>query len=202
MFADVCGVLASGPAYVGALCDFLAGPPSAIAAEVATGDDGTLYPPTHLRVQAAPHGAGHGEEVARRRAEWLTLYPVHAMEAHELGAPGVASALAAGPYPSLGGCAVGEVLAFTTDDHAHAATCAADALAGMRPRYQGPAYSARPRGWRSRRTRPPTPRAPESRSVGHRRSSSRASWTLAPRVSARASCPSARRSWQRWTPAT
>jgi hypothetical protein len=115
-FADVHGVLAGGPAFAGALADFLV---TAGVAQAASKD----YPPVTLRValtvaalRAAAGEAKHEATatetaISELRKGWaddgITTDSDDAPEA-----TAVARALVAGPYPELGGVPLSDVIRF------------------------------------------------------------------------------------------
>jgi hypothetical protein len=131
VFADVYGSLATGPAFVGTLIDFLATDPRQVAGEHLSPPDWGDYLPAHLRVlfnlEILIH-QGFEKEARRLRDEWLETYPAHQMKEFEADLPIVARALLDGPYPELGNVSLAEVLAFTPAQHDEAARLAADLL--------------------------------------------------------------------------
>jgi len=134
IFADIYGTLATGPAFVGALIDFLATDPNAVAAQQAGLD--SVYPTVYLRVllaiEALKH-QGHTEESQRRLANWKAIYPKHAMPDYDKDVEHVVKALIGGPYPELGGRALSTILSFSPDNHAAAVTDAGLLLDGFNP---------------------------------------------------------------------
>jgi hypothetical protein len=104
VFADVWGVLSGGPAFVGALADFV---PTGADVTVGTAD----YPPAGVRVRlAAAVCPGPAADVALDR--WRTDFGDSSE--FEPDIPIVVSALLAGPYPAFGGAALTGVLSFGT----------------------------------------------------------------------------------------
>lgn len=134
IFADVYGTLATGPAFVGALSDRLAGDSTIITGQ--TAGPRNVYPTRYLRVLLA-HGIlekqGHEEESATRLSAWKAMYPVHAMTAFEDDVPLIVGALLDGPYPNLGGRRLDEILSFSPNDHAAARNAASDLLKDFNP---------------------------------------------------------------------
>lgn len=124
VFADLWGVLATGPAYAGALMDFLVASPAEVAGErQETAGDG-VYPTVALRVRllwTALARLGFASEGARRREEWTAVYgAAHAMPELEPDLEPVVVALLETPLRELGGKALREILSFTAADHQRA----------------------------------------------------------------------------------
>jgi hypothetical protein len=141
VFADIYGTLATGPAFVGTLLDFLAADPQGIAAERQPDSLGLWgdYPTYHLRVlinlEVLKH-LGFQAEAERLRGEWVGTYRNHAMQAFEPDIPKVVKALVEGPYPELGGLPLKEVLAFSALEQEDAEADSRLLLAGQEPRGQ------------------------------------------------------------------
>ncbi|HEX5273638.1 MAG TPA: hypothetical protein VFW33_24245 [Gemmataceae bacterium] len=136
VFADVYGCLAAGPAFAGALIDFLATGQAAIAGDRRTPGDWGRHPPAALRVLLVLEVLRQrqfGDEAARLGAEWRAAYPRHAMTEFEPDLKTVAGALLGGPYPELGGEGLPAVLCFSRDDHEAAGAGAELLLQGLPP---------------------------------------------------------------------
>ncbi|XXT23815.1 hypothetical protein WME94_19955 [Sorangium sp. So ce429] len=132
IFADVYGTLACGPAFAGALADFLAGDPGEVTTERRQPRAWGHYPTATLRillVARALKELGFGAESDELRDEWATVYPAHAMGAFEPDVPRVIGALLGGPYPELQAARLPDLTAFSREDHAQATEVAGLALA-------------------------------------------------------------------------
>jgi hypothetical protein len=105
LFADAYGCLAAGPAFTGALLDFLAADKATISNEQAVGPSWGAYPTAALRALVnlalleRSGFAKHSEDLAKA---WRGMYPTHAMAAYGPDAPQVAKVLLDGPYPKIG----------------------------------------------------------------------------------------------------
>lgn len=140
IFADVFGVLAAGPAYVGALVDFLATDVSAVSEESRSGPDWGAYPTSYLRVLICLEVAsrlGFEEESERLRKEWAETYGSYQMREFADDIPMVVGAILDGPHPSFKGSAVGgaltSVLTFTPENQRRAVEDASEMLRGRQP---------------------------------------------------------------------
>ena len=139
VFADIYGTLASGPAFVSTLMDFLVSSPEIIRNETQPTAKAawSTYPTSALRVllclhllecieQQFPHQKiEEGKIVSHRyetpegdqmrpclpdlRAQWTELYPEHAMRTFEADIPLIVTALL-GPYEEIAGQALGRPL--------------------------------------------------------------------------------------------
>ncbi len=110
MFADVYGCHAMGPAFAGALIDFLAGPIGEIAGEERRGG---RYPTRALRVELAARVLarhGHDDAATRLRAAWRSTYGTMSVMGEFLAElDEVVVALCDGPYA---GHTLADVIAF------------------------------------------------------------------------------------------
>jgi hypothetical protein len=116
LFADVYGTLAGGPAYVGALMDFVAGPRHRVVQEWRGNGAWGSYPTRTLRVLACTRVLERlelGEQASLLRERWRAAYPSHAMSDHEDDVPHVVDALVDGGWPQLGGGPLTSLIAFT-----------------------------------------------------------------------------------------
>lgn len=129
-FADVYGVLATGPAFAGALADVLSAHPDIVAAERVDPSSPGIYPTRTLRVLLASEvltAIGHPDEAQRRRDAWLDVHPTHAMEDFTGDLAAVAGALLEVGRP---------LLDFTPADQAAAASAAELLVNRATPRTQ------------------------------------------------------------------
>lgn len=132
MFADVFAALALGPAYAGALIDFLATDAGAIARECYGDDAWGKYPTMYLRVLLVlevMNQGGFGTESAARGDEWRRFYPAHQMTAFEADLPTVARILAEERFETLGNRSAKALFPGTVACHRTAKAVAEEALA-------------------------------------------------------------------------
>ncbi|WNG45287.1 GrpB family protein [Archangium minus] len=126
VFADVYGCLSLGPAFVGALMDFLAMDPQDIMAQRPDSSGWGDYPTDFLRILLGLRVLevmGFQEKADAYRKEWLALYPRHAMgQEFEEDIPRVVDALLTGPIPELGKVSLCDVLCFSAVDQRNAAS--------------------------------------------------------------------------------
>ncbi|MDT8306781.1 MAG: hypothetical protein RRC07_12665 [Anaerolineae bacterium] len=125
IFADVYGVLCTGPASIRALMAYLAAEPEAIRRErlphPRTGWG--AYPTKHLRMQlnfAALREIGLDEAAAELEAAWLAAYPSHLMKTYEEDIAKVVRLLLQTPLAVFGGKPLTAVISFTREDLARA----------------------------------------------------------------------------------
>lgn len=125
VFADVYGCLALGPAFVGALMDFLAMEPRLIMEQRQDSSGWGYYPTDFLRILLGLRVLevmGFQEKADTYRKDWFALYPRHAMgQEFEQDIPRVVDALLTGPIPELGNVSLREVLCFSAADQRNAA---------------------------------------------------------------------------------
>jgi hypothetical protein len=117
VFADVYGCLASGPAFVSTLMDFLAGAPGEVTTETRVDPLWGDYPTNYLRVLInleVLKQMGFSTEAQSRLESWRGTYQSHALAAFEEDVPAVVKGLLAGPYPTLQGKSLRQVLDFTS----------------------------------------------------------------------------------------
>lgn len=118
-FADMCGVLLGGEAFVGSLIDVLGRAPEMTLAYSPTGP----HPTPYLRTFISTHLLERlGFEVSARRyaGRWRRLYPdpgrgsipAELLRSFEKAMPVVVDAICFRPYPSLGDRALAQVLRF------------------------------------------------------------------------------------------
>jgi hypothetical protein len=132
-FADVFGAVATGPAFVGALVDFLAEPKDVIREEARDETDWGEYPTSALRVRLAIEAirqAGHIDEAKTRLAEWEANFgSKHAMQAYGADVEHIVRAFAGTKFPELGDRSFIDVVAFDTTMHESALAAATAAVA-------------------------------------------------------------------------
>lgn len=137
IFADLYGLLATGPAFASALIDFLALAPHSIVDEEHTSEWWGAYPTAYLRIllvlQALEMLGTDARpefrlEARKMREGWRGLFPTHRMPQFEADLPLVAGALLDGPYPEFGGKTLRQVLSFSPADHERAGTDATTML--------------------------------------------------------------------------
>lgn len=142
VFADVCGTLLAGPAFVDGMIHFLVRPPAEIAAELA--GDASIYPTTALRVRLACEvltlRPGLEQEAERIWKDWTAVFGEgHAMSEFDGDVPHVVAALAGGRYPELtvpgapADPALHEVLSFGAAEQGAARSDCMDILLGVPP---------------------------------------------------------------------
>lgn len=115
IFADLYGVLATGPAFVGVLMELLATEAGRLRRETRRPDQWGDYPTRALRVHLnleALARSGLGEESRELAARWRELCPDHALTAFEADLPPVVAALLEEPLPELSGTPLGKLLSF------------------------------------------------------------------------------------------
>jgi hypothetical protein len=119
VFGDIYGVLAAGPAFVGALMDFLATDRQTIACEHQEHPHWNPHPPTGLRAEinlAALRVVGLTAEAQALEALWLDRFDDHAMRGFSGDVAAVVAGLVEGPYPEFRGRPLTAVLMFTSED--------------------------------------------------------------------------------------
>ncbi|WP_437723733.1 hypothetical protein [Sorangium sp. So ce861] len=131
IFADLWGCLAAGPAFAGALGDFLARDPRSVTSEQRLAPTWGSYPIDALRFLFSAtvlEKTGFAPEAVALRANWTQVYADHAMPEFEADLPIVADALLEGPYPELGNGRLDAAFSFTVGQHREAETAAKQAL--------------------------------------------------------------------------
>jgi hypothetical protein len=120
LFADVCGCLAGGPAFVGALCDFLL----ADTKDLEKNPQQDSYPPPGVRVRFnfdVLRAIGFKTESRRFLDEWSALYPLPAeLECFASDGKRIAFRFVHTPLKGLDGSSLCSVLTFTEDQHGKA----------------------------------------------------------------------------------
>lgn len=136
IFADTFGCLVAGPAYAGALADFLALSEEHIASEVLDESYWGDYPTAHLRVQInleVLSQLGFEEEAGGRKRRWLTAYPRHRMSEFEEDVPRIVRSILVEPHPEFDDKTLPQVIRFRPQQHARANFDAARMLDRYRP---------------------------------------------------------------------
>lgn len=115
LFADLYGGLASGPAFVGALIDFLARDPKAVCGETRSSASWDIYPTDFLRVlfNLEALREDFDEERQRMESDWRKSYDHHQLTEFEPDLKVIVPALLDGQFPELGNQRLREVLRFT-----------------------------------------------------------------------------------------
>ena len=135
MVADLFGTLTLGPAFAGALDDFLATDAGRIAAE--TPATSGSYPTVYLRLWlcfAALERLGFEAQAAGLRADWRQRHPTHQLGPLEQDVPAVVETLLLSPLAGLGESSLRDIkaeqrpLRFTAGHQARAEEVASDLL--------------------------------------------------------------------------
>ena len=136
IFADIYGVLACGPAFVGTLMDFLATDVGQTERAWRQAPDWGFYPTDYLRIMV-------NLEVLRQRqltrpekdlrAEWGAVYRSHAMGDYEADIEAVVKAIITKPFAAFGGDPLPKVISFDGEDHNAAETDALRIIDGRTP---------------------------------------------------------------------
>ncbi len=134
VFADIYGILATGPAFVSCLMDFLALSSKAIMTAKQPDPDWAFHPPEALRMSInfkTLELLGFETEAATLRATWTQRFPTHAMAAFEDDIEAVVTALLLGPYPEFGDVCLPKVISFGPTEVARAKTARNDLTNGF-----------------------------------------------------------------------
>jgi hypothetical protein len=118
MFADVYGCLATGPAFVSSLMDFLVRDPNEVAEERPVGTNFGRYPTTQLRMLVnleALSQIGFKEAAKVLDSNWRGYYPSHQLAAFEPDVKKVVAALLNATYPQLANRSVMQIFRFSPD---------------------------------------------------------------------------------------
>ena len=105
IFADLYGCLATGPAFVSALMDFLVRTPDALAQENRLEPNWGAYPTNPLRLLfnfAVLRAMGFTAEAETLRTTWQALCPTHQLQNYEADVEPIVIALLTRNYPPLG----------------------------------------------------------------------------------------------------
>lgn len=105
VFADLYGCLATGPAFVSALLDFLVRTPGALAQENRLEPNWGEYPTNPLRLLfnfAVLRAMGFTVEAEALRTIWQALCPTHQLQSYEPDVEPIVTALLTNKYPPLG----------------------------------------------------------------------------------------------------
>jgi hypothetical protein len=137
VFADIFGALSAGPAFAGALVDFVARAPRFIATERRSPAAWGRYPTAAIRVMLVLRvlaEVGFDDQVGGLRARWLETYPQHAGADFADDVPHVVDALLGTPYQALGHRTLTDLDRFSAAMYDRAVASADDALAARKPR--------------------------------------------------------------------
>lgn len=118
VFADVYGCLATGPAFVASLIDYLAADAAKIRRETRVSPGWGRYPTTTLRVLlnlSVLRVTGFATEAEKLGNSWETSFEADKMTDFVDDLVPLVDVLLKGPYPTMGGCALTDVLRFTAD---------------------------------------------------------------------------------------
>ena len=136
IFADIYGVLAVGPAFVGVLMDFLANDKAVITQDKQSAPYWTNYPTDYLRIllnlKVLSH-QGFQDESENLKTNWRATYPSHAMTEFEQDIPTIVEGLLNGRYPEFGGVTLPEIISFSGKDHDRSKSDAELILEGYDP---------------------------------------------------------------------
>jgi hypothetical protein len=136
LFGDLYGILASGPAFVSGLMDFMALSPAQIMTERQPDPTWSCHPPDALRMIfnfRALELTGFEAQAADLRSMWTERFPRHAMtEFHDDIDPIVVS-LRDGPYPEFHGTTLTEVISFGPTEAVQANSVKDALLCGLSP---------------------------------------------------------------------
>jgi hypothetical protein len=131
IFADFYGTLAAGPAFVGALIDFLVSDPDIVTNDQRHAGAWGDYPPDYLRVLLNLQFLEQREPAFKSEAladEWTAVYKSHAMVAFVNDLTPIAKTLLTGKFPQFGGVTLPEVFSFSQAQHLLATTEAENVL--------------------------------------------------------------------------
>jgi hypothetical protein len=134
IFADIYGILATGPAFVSCLMDFLALSSPEIMTATQPDPIWRPHPPDALRMSLnfkTLELLDFETEATKLRATWTTRFPNHAMEAFEDDIEAVVNAILDGPYPEFGDVCLPKVISFGPDEVTWATTFRNDLANGF-----------------------------------------------------------------------
>lgn len=130
VFADIYGTLATGPAFVGSLMDFLAMGKENVVKEKRTNLNWGSYPTVYLRILLNLEvlgKLGFEEQREQLQANWKATFDSHAMTEFVDDIEPIVESLIAGPYPEFGDVSLTDVVTFSQSNQQNA-TDAADSL--------------------------------------------------------------------------
>ena len=160
LFADLYGVLCTGPAFVSAMADLLASDPLRIADEARSPETWSAHPPASLRMRGLTHALGlldFEDEAQALREAWEMTFPPAGGDPFIADVPTVVDALWHGEYEQLGG-PLHSAITFSVAQQRDATGVARTVLAAMEPQagdirclIAGArlAFDANPEGFRS-----------------------------------------------------
>jgi hypothetical protein len=135
-FADLYGNLATGPAFVESLLDFLATDKQFTETDRRTAPAWGDYPTDYLRILInleVLKEQGFEDESERLKNELTNIYKTHAMPEFVDDIPKVVKALLDGPYPEFDGKSLKEIISFTKANHKSALSDCGRLLDGKAP---------------------------------------------------------------------
>ena len=133
IFADVYGALACGPAFVGALMDFLATNVDRVERARRQAPNWGPYPTDYLRILINLEVLRQRNFLAEREAlrrEWDSVYESHAMPEYETDIEAIVRAIISKPFAAFGGKALTSIISFSDAEQATAETDAARIIGG------------------------------------------------------------------------
>lgn len=117
IFADIYGILCTGPASVIALMNYLIDDPQVITKEQVTGPDWGAYPTRWLRMQLNFETLTQlGLDATDLSQPWLDTYPFHLMDSFEADIPKVVRAVLETPLSVFGDQPLRAIVGFTPAD--------------------------------------------------------------------------------------
>jgi hypothetical protein len=136
IFADLYGLLCTGPAFVASMTDLLAADPVEIADQAQIAAAWLPHPPAAVRMYVMTHALtlqGFGDEGAALWRAWETVFPLHAQNKFLGDVPAIVKALWNGVYPELGQRSLPDAHSFTVQQQEFAVAVKDSVLAGRPP---------------------------------------------------------------------
>jgi hypothetical protein len=122
MFADIYGNLATGPAFVGSLIDFVAMDKNDVMQEQPSSLNWGTYPTVYLRVLLnlqVLRMRGFKSESDQMEAEWKAMFDSHAMPEFVDDIEKIVESLVSGQYAEFGDAPLTSVLSFSPPNQLH-----------------------------------------------------------------------------------
>lgn len=117
IFADIYGILCTGPASVIALMNYLIDDPQVITKEQVAAPKWGVYPTRWLRMRLNFETLTQlGLDATELSQPWLDVYPFHLMDSFEVDIPKVVAAVLETPLPVFGNQPLRTVIGFTPAD--------------------------------------------------------------------------------------
>jgi hypothetical protein len=135
LFADLIGLLCTGPAFVGSMADLLAADPVQVADQARIAAAWEPHPPASLRMRALTHALGLQDfeaEAEELRDAWEVSFPPDARDRFADDVPAVVEALWAVEYPQLRG-PLHQAIRFSASQQVDAIAAQGYVLDGMAP---------------------------------------------------------------------